>query len=87
MLELPDGTLRASLPAEIRIVGSAAFYDFDAKYLDDVCEFDIPAELDDDVAERVQERGRRGVPGAGLPGAGAGRLLRRARTASRWSTR
>jgi D-alanine-D-alanine ligase len=55
VLELPDGTLRASLPAEIRIVGSAAFYDFDAKYLDDVCEFDIPAKLDDDVVERVQD--------------------------------
>ncbi len=55
VLEFPDGTLRASLPAEIRIVGSAAFYDFDAKYLDDVCEFDIPAKLDDDVAVRVQE--------------------------------
>ena len=53
--QLPDGTLRASLPAEIRIVGSAAFYDFDAKYLDDVCEFDIPAKLDDEVVERVQE--------------------------------
>ena len=55
VLELPDGTLRPSLPAEIRIVGSAAFYDFDAKYLDDVCEFDIPAKLDDDVVVRVQE--------------------------------
>jgi D-alanine-D-alanine ligase len=55
VLELPDGTLRASLPAEIRIVGDAAFYDFDAKYLDDVCEFDIPAKLDDDVTVRVQE--------------------------------
>jgi D-alanine-D-alanine ligase len=55
VLELPDGTLRASLPAEIRIVGSATFYDFDAKYLDDECEFDVPAKLDDDVAERVRE--------------------------------
>ena len=55
VLELPDGTLRASLPAEIRIVGSASFYDFDAKYLDDVCEFDIPAKLDDEVTERVRE--------------------------------
>jgi D-alanine-D-alanine ligase len=55
VLELPDGSLRASLPAEIRIVGSAAFYDFDAKYLDDVTEFDIPAKLDDDVVGRVQE--------------------------------
>jgi D-alanine-D-alanine ligase len=55
VLELPDGTLRASLPAEVRIVGDATFYDFDAKYLDDVCEFDIPAKLDDDVTERVRE--------------------------------
>ena len=54
VLELPDGTLRASLPAEIRIVGDAPFYDFDAKYLDDVCEFDIPATLDDEVTERVR---------------------------------
>jgi D-alanine-D-alanine ligase len=56
VLEFPDGSVRASLPAEIRIVGSGAtFYDFDAKYLDDVCEFDIPAKLDDEVAERVRE--------------------------------
>jgi D-alanine-D-alanine ligase len=51
--------VRASVPAEIRIGGAGGvvpeFYDFDAKYLDDVCEFDIPAKLDDDVAERVRE--------------------------------
>jgi D-alanine-D-alanine ligase len=55
VLELPDGTVSSSVPAEIRIVGDAAFYDFDAKYLDDVCEFDIPAKLDDDVAERLRD--------------------------------
>jgi len=56
VLELPDGTLRASLPAEIRVVGGTSdFYDFEAKYLDDVCEFDIPAKLDDDVAERLRD--------------------------------
>jgi D-alanine-D-alanine ligase len=56
VLELPDGSVRASLPAEIRIVGAGTdYYDFDAKYLDDVCEFDIPAKLDDDVTERVRE--------------------------------
>lgn len=59
VLEFPDGSVRASVPAEIRIVGAGGvvpeFYDFDAKYLDDVCEFDIPAKLDDDVAERVRE--------------------------------
>ena len=55
MLEFPDGSVRASVAAEIRIVGDAQWYDFDAKYLDDVCEFDIPAKLDDDVADRVRE--------------------------------
>jgi D-alanine-D-alanine ligase len=59
VLEFPDGTVRASVPAEIRIVGTGGhtpeFYDFDAKYLDDVCEFDIPAKLDDEVAEKLRE--------------------------------
>jgi D-alanine-D-alanine ligase len=59
VLEYPDGRVLASVPAEIRIVGdggvSPEFYDFEAKYLDDVCEFDIPAKLDDEVTERVRE--------------------------------
>jgi D-alanine-D-alanine ligase len=61
VLEFPDGSVRASLPAEIRLVGSAEdgsapeFYDFESKYLDDVCEFDIPAKLDDATTERVRE--------------------------------
>ena len=60
VLELPDGTVRASVAAEIRIVGAGTagstpeFYDFEAKYLDDVCEFDIPAKLDDAVSERLR---------------------------------
>jgi D-alanine-D-alanine ligase len=61
VLEFPDGSVRASLPAEIRLVGSGEdgsapeFYDFESKYLDDVCEFDIPAKLDDAATERVRE--------------------------------
>ena len=55
VLEMPDGTLRASLPAEVRVVGGAEFYDFESKYLDDVCEFDIPAKLDDDVTAALQD--------------------------------
>jgi D-alanine-D-alanine ligase len=55
VLELPDGSVRASVPAEIRIVSDAAFYDFEAKYLDDACEFDVPAKLDDTVTERLRE--------------------------------
>ncbi len=75
VLELPDGTVRASVPAEIRIVGTGPdgqkpeFYDFEAKYLDDVCEFDIPAKLDDEVAERLRAMAVdafRAVDGQGL---------------------
>ncbi|GAA1334917.1 D-alanine--D-alanine ligase family protein [Saccharothrix algeriensis] len=56
VLEFPDGRVEASLPAELRVVGGAVdWYDFDAKYLDDVCEFDVPAKLDEGVADRVRE--------------------------------
>jgi D-alanine-D-alanine ligase len=55
VLEFPDGRVEASLPAEIRITGDGTgWYDFDAKYLDDICEFDIPAKLDDEVIERLR---------------------------------
>jgi len=56
VLEFPDGRVEASLPAEIRVVaeGSAGWYDFNAKYLDDACEFDIPAKLDDDITAKVR---------------------------------
>ncbi|GGM40657.1 D-alanine--D-alanine ligase [Longimycelium tulufanense] len=56
VLEFPDGRVEASLPAEIRVTAQGFdWYDFDAKYLDDVCEFDIPAKLDDDVTERLRD--------------------------------
>jgi len=61
VLEFPDGAVRASVPAEIRLVGigpdgsTPKFYDFEAKYLDEVCEFDIPAKLDDATSDRVRE--------------------------------
>ncbi|WP_073458500.1 D-alanine--D-alanine ligase family protein [Pseudonocardia thermophila] len=59
VLEFPDGAVRASVPAEIRVVGKDGvvpeFYDFETKYLDDVCEFDVPAKLDDAEADRLRE--------------------------------
>ncbi|GAA3009409.1 D-alanine--D-alanine ligase family protein [Actinokineospora diospyrosa] len=55
VLEFPDGSVRASLPAEVRLAEGIDWYDFDAKYLDDVCELDIPAKLPDEVAERLRE--------------------------------
>ncbi|NMN94385.1 D-alanine--D-alanine ligase [Antrihabitans stalactiti] len=58
VLEFPDGRVEASVVAEIRMPDSSgddgAFYDFDTKYLDDVCEFDVPAKLDDAVSEEVR---------------------------------
>jgi D-alanine-D-alanine ligase len=49
------GAPEASLLAEIRIVKDHEFYDFEAKYLDDSCEFDIPAKLPERVTKTIQE--------------------------------
>ncbi len=53
------GPPEASLLAEVRVVKDHEFYDFEAKYLDDSCEFDIPADLPDEVTRRIQEYARR----------------------------
>ncbi|MHA6741979.1 D-alanine--D-alanine ligase family protein [Rhodococcus erythropolis] len=59
VLEFPNGDVKASVVAEIRMpdsdTDSDAFYDFDTKYLDDVCEFDIPAKLDESVSDQIRE--------------------------------
>jgi D-alanine-D-alanine ligase len=55
VLEGEDGKPVASVPAEIRLVRGHDWYDFEAKYLDDACEFDIPAHLPADVTLRVQD--------------------------------
>lgn len=64
VLEFPDGRVEASLPAELHIPGEStdregesegeAFYDFDTKYLDDVCTFDLPAQLPGEETARLQ---------------------------------
>lgn len=53
VLEFPDGSVRASLPAELRYGGE--FYDFESKYLD-VSELDVPAKLDDEVVEQLRSQ-------------------------------
>jgi D-alanine-D-alanine ligase len=53
------GAPDASLLAEVRVVRDHEFYDFEAKYLDDSCEFDIPADLPERVTREVQEHARR----------------------------
>jgi D-alanine-D-alanine ligase len=52
---IDGGEPDASLPAEIRIVAAGHdWYDFEAKYLDDACEFDLPAVLPADVTGRLR---------------------------------
>lgn len=53
VLEFPDGRVEASPTAEI-MVADGRFYDFEAKYLDDVSTFTIPADLPDPVTARVR---------------------------------
>lgn len=50
------GAPAASALAEIRVAGGDHdFYDFEAKYLADVCEFDLPADLPAAVTAQVQD--------------------------------
>jgi D-alanine-D-alanine ligase len=54
VLEYEDGP-RASVPAEIRLVRGHDWYDFEAKYLDDACEFDVPAALPPELTATVRD--------------------------------
>ncbi|WP_163702484.1 D-alanine--D-alanine ligase family protein [Mycolicibacterium sarraceniae] len=58
VLEFPDGSVQASAIGEIRVAGvhgrEDGFYDFATKYLDDGAELDVPAKIDDDMAEELQ---------------------------------
>ena len=59
VLEFPDGRVEASTVGEIRVAGvrgrEEAFYDFATKYLDDAAELDVPAKVDDSVADAVRQ--------------------------------
>jgi D-alanine-D-alanine ligase len=55
VLENEDGLPEASVPAEIRLLPGHDWYDFDAKYLDDACEFDIPAVVGPGVTAQIQD--------------------------------
>lgn len=59
VLEFPDGSVGASTIGEIRVAGvrgrEDGFYDFATKYLDDAAELDVPAKVDDDVAEELRQ--------------------------------
>ena len=53
------GLPEASAPAEIRLRPGTDWYDFDAKYLEDAADFDVPAELTDEQLHAVQAAARR----------------------------
>lgn len=59
VLEFPNGTIDASTIGEIRVAGvrgrEDGFYDFATKYLDDAAELDVPAKIDDEVAEELRQ--------------------------------
>jgi D-alanine-D-alanine ligase len=55
VLEDDSGHPEASVPAEIRLVSGHDWYDFEAKYLDDACEFDLPPDLPSPVIEEIQD--------------------------------
>jgi D-alanine-D-alanine ligase len=55
VLEGVDGAApEASVPAEIRVRGEHEFYDFEAKYLDDATDLDVPADLPDEVTAEIR---------------------------------
>ena len=58
MLEFPDGAVRASTIGEIRVAVSGGrddgFYDFETKYIDDVAELDVPADVDVAAADELR---------------------------------
>jgi len=68
VLEDDDGRPRASLPAEVRVMSAAGFYDFEAKYLDGATELDVPARLDAATTQRLQELAVRAYEALGCEG-------------------
>jgi len=69
VLEDADGTVSASLPAEIRLRPDYDWYSFEAKYLEDASEFDIPADVGADTIQAIRDaacRAFRALDCAGL---------------------
>lgn len=63
------GPARASLPGEIVVHGEHAFYDFEAKYLDEESvDLTCPADLPDEVTERVRDVAVRAFDAVGCEG-------------------
>jgi D-alanine-D-alanine ligase len=67
---LGNDPIEASIPGEIRT--RHAFYDYDAKYVDDETELLIPAPIDDELAEEIRHLAIEAV--AALEGSGLARV-------------
>ncbi len=52
---LTGGPPETSVVGEIRVTGGQAFYDFEAKYLDDATELDVPADLPEPLSRQVRQ--------------------------------
>jgi D-alanine-D-alanine ligase len=66
---IDGGRPEASLPAEIVLAPENDWYDFEAKYLDGKCDFEIPAKLSDQTTEKLREMASEAfiaLDGAGL---------------------
>lgn len=64
---LGNGTIQTTLPGEV--VKDVAFYDYDAKYVDNQIRMDIPAKIAPELAETMRERAAqafRAIGGCGL---------------------
>jgi D-alanine-D-alanine ligase len=72
VLEFPDGRVEASAVGEIRVAGvrgrEDGFYDFATKYLEDAAELDVPAKVDDDVADAIRQLAIRAFHAIGCQG-------------------
>jgi D-alanine-D-alanine ligase len=69
VLQDADGTLSASVPAEIRLRPGYDWYSFEAKYLEDASDFDVPAEVGEQATRAIQDaacRAFRALDCAGL---------------------
>ena len=59
VLARPDGgPPDVSVPVEIRLRPGVDWYDFDAKYLDDAVDFDVPADLEPEQTEALRTAAR-----------------------------
>ena len=63
-----DGTPRASVVGEIQVHPSREFYDFQAKYLDNLTTFEVPASLSDEISAKVRAAALTAFTGLGCEG-------------------